>query len=80
MTVAVGFKNNCFKIISMVSIRGILVNKFSISNDAITQLGLQEKFDISFTNEYEFLHVYALVVKGDKIGTKNLAMLKLGVL
>ena len=61
----------------MVSSNGMLVKRLSPSKLAIIQL--VSKLTTSSANENESWTVNSLTVKGDKIGTKNFAILYVGV-
>ena len=60
------------QMISIVSSRGMFVNKDSTSKLAITNW-LRLTLVISDTNSNEFFTVNSLRVRGSRIGTKNLA-------
>ena len=58
---------------SITSFKGILVNKLSTSRLAMKWSGWE--LETSSANENEFCNKNSLDVRGDKIGTKNLANL-----
>ena len=62
---------------SIVSFKGILVNRDSMSKLAITRL--ESNVKSSSEKENESLIVYSLDVKGASKGTKNFAILCVGV-
>ena len=58
----------------------MFVKRFSTSNEVIKNCDASSTAIISLANECELAVVNSLEVKGFKIGTRNLAKLKLGVL
>lgn len=70
---------HCSTHILIVSFKGMFVN-----NDLTSQLDMLQEctkstLRISVMKQVEFLTVYSLVVVGDRIGTINLATLKLNM-
>ena len=69
--------NDSFKQIFVVFPRGILVNNEVVSRLAIKQSGFCWR--ISLAKSYKSLILYLLEVKSLSIGTKNLAIISVGV-
>ena len=70
-----GVKKSLWRMISIVSLRGMLVKRLSMSRETMKSLsacGMDRMFS---AKDLEFLREYSLVVRGDKIGTKNFARL-----
>ena len=64
----------------IVSLKGTLVNKFSMSNEVIKYLFALGAEVMASENAYELSTVYSLTVRGARIQTKNLDKRKLGQL
>ena len=65
------------KVVSTASSTGMLVKRISVSK--LVMIQLESKLAASSVNENESWSVNSLIVKGDKIGTKNIGILYVGV-
>ena len=65
------------KVVSTASSNGMLVKRISVSK--LVMIQLESKLAASSVNENESWSVNSLIVKGDKIGTKNIGILYVGV-